>query len=94
MTDLYKAADLSVDDAILSTPKWITVQRLAFSTAPGDQQELENNIQMTSQATVRLPILRKVIAPRQFPFGNVVEGQMVILDLVSPRNGNPSDTFN
>ncbi len=82
MTELYKAADLPAND-IPSTPRWITVQKLAFSTVPQDQHELENMIQMTSQATVRLPIMRKAIARRQFPFGNVEEGQMVILDLVS-----------
>ena len=87
MTDLYNAADHPAHDAISSKPpKWITVQKLAFSTTLEDEQELESMVQMASQETVRLPILRKVIADAKLPFGNVVKGQMVLLDLVSSPN--------
>lgn len=94
MTELYKAADDLPANADPSMPRWITVQKLAFSNTLEDQQELEKMIQMAAQATVRLPILRKATTTQQCPFGNVVEGQMVILDLVSSPNGRSIDTNN
>ena len=90
MTELYDAANDPPKKATCSssTPEWITVQRLAFSTEPKDQHKLEDMISKTSQATVRLPILRKVISKKRkhFPFGEVTEGQMIILDVVGVPN--------
>lgn len=85
MTDLYKVADLPADEATAGDkPKWIKAQTLAFSDAPGAQTELEKMIQATSQATVKLPILRTAVEPyTSSKVGKVVKGQTVILDLVS-----------
>lgn len=81
MTELYEAADTPVND-IKTTPRWITVQKLAHSGAARDQKKLEKIIQTTAQATVRLPILRTAVATLKHPI-HVKEGQTVILDLVS-----------
>lgn len=84
MTDLYKAADLSAANASdESKPEWITVQKLAFGTTLEDRKKLEQIIQKTSQASVRLPVPRTATVSQDCPFGHVEAGQTVILDLVS-----------
>ncbi|KAH7329412.1 putative prostaglandin G/H synthase 2/cyclooxygenase 2, pgh2/cox2 [Stachybotrys elegans] len=82
MKDLYRAADLPKEAAIAAgPPQWLEVQKLAFGTMPYDDWELEQLIRVTSQKTVRLPIIRKAIQKQTFSFGTIDEGQTVILDL-------------
>lgn len=90
MTELYKAAD-APPLTIWSEPRWIKVQRAAFSTSSNADKDLEQMIQLMTQTTVRLPIVRKAIAPGKYAFGCTTNGKMdevkkgdtVILDLVS-----------
>lgn len=59
MKDLYDAAYTRKGDPV-PEPKWAEVQKLAFSiNSDDDERELEQIIQTTAQARVKLPIVRK-----------------------------------
>jgi hypothetical protein len=83
MKELYAAADLPAGPAAAARPDWITVQELAFGTLDDDDSQLERMIRLASQAKVRIPIVRKAVSSQRCSFGQVKEGQTVILDLVS-----------
>lgn len=91
MKDLYRAAD-SPPSTIMSEPKWIEVQRAAFS----DSSYADEMIQLMAQATVQIPIVRKAIVTHKYSFKTanlgtveVKKGETVILDLVSFPNQQP-----
>ena len=85
MRELYEAAN-NPSSTTDRKPTWLRVQKLAVSNSGKDQQQLEDLVQKTARATVRLPIIRKAINDRTFPSQDgewsVAEGQTVFLDIV------------
>ncbi|KAK3380521.1 putative prostaglandin G/H synthase 2/cyclooxygenase 2, pgh2/cox2 [Lasiosphaeria ovina] len=96
MQELYRAADSPPPQ---SEPKWIEVQRCVFSTSSNADKDLEQMIRLRTEATVRLPIIRKAIATDKYAFGwttngekvEVKEGETVILNLAAAAAKVESD---
>lgn len=85
MRELYLA---SLDGDKAQEPKWIEIQRLAFSPDPEEADEaLAHNIRAVAQGAVRMPIVRKAIADLDVMVGGkkIKAGETVILDLVGFR---------
>ncbi|KAL9064876.1 MAG: hypothetical protein Q9157_007672 [Trypethelium eluteriae] len=85
MRELYEAAD-DLQTPSHQEPRWLRVQALAFSNVKEDQNRLEELVQETARATVRLPILRTAIRdyppePQKSPSWKVKEGQTVCLNI-------------
>ncbi|KAK2616823.1 hypothetical protein QQS21_000200 [Conoideocrella luteorostrata] len=77
MRDLYEAADPAPLTTRSEEPKWIDVQRCAFSTSSNAAKDLERMVQLMAQETVRLPIVRKATATGEYAFRQTANGKKV-----------------
>jgi hypothetical protein len=93
MKDLYAAADgcpkkMLGKRSSTDPPKWIQLQKYAFSDDPFADEKLQKVVQEMIQLTVQQPIYRKVRedGAGQYTFDGkeviLKEGQAIILDMV------------
>ncbi|KAK0388546.1 hypothetical protein NLU13_4789 [Sarocladium strictum] len=86
MKELYQA---SLDGGKAAEPKWIEIQRLAFSTDSDEGDKiLGQKVRAVAQAAVRMPVVRKVRydpGDKEVKIGGrtIKAGETVILDIAS-----------
>lgn len=84
--ELYKVAN-STDVAPDQTPRWPTIQKLAFGNDEHDYTTLTEIVRQVACTTVRLPIVREALKTREFTTStgekwSISKDEIVYLDIV------------